>query len=99
VVSPIRAVVLREFQRHKMPLQYGSGVAGPSRRSADGAAERGRGVPAAHVRGQRIRQGILHEVKVREMNVDRQIRLVYPARRVLRHTGAGVLGSGGGMTR
>ena len=32
-----------------------------------------------------VRQGILCEVRVKEMDVDRQIRLVYPARRALSH--------------
>ena len=32
-----------------------------------------------------MRQGTLREVGVRELNVDREIRLVYPARRVLSH--------------
>jgi DNA-binding transcriptional LysR family regulator len=32
-----------------------------------------------------LTQGILREVKVKEMNVDRKIRLVYPARRALSH--------------
>jgi DNA-binding transcriptional LysR family regulator len=32
-----------------------------------------------------VKHGILREVKVTEMNVDRQIRLAYPARRALSH--------------
>jgi len=32
-----------------------------------------------------IRQEILHEVRVTEMNIDRKIRLVYPAKRGLSH--------------
>ncbi len=32
-----------------------------------------------------LRQGIVREVRVKEMNVDRKIRLVHPARRVLSH--------------
>jgi hypothetical protein len=32
-----------------------------------------------------VKQGNLHEVKVTEMKVDRQIRLAYPARRALSH--------------
>ena len=35
--------------------------------------------------GEEIRQGILREVRVKEMHVDRKIRLVYPARRALSH--------------
>jgi DNA-binding transcriptional LysR family regulator len=32
-----------------------------------------------------VRQGIVCEVRVKEMHVDRQIRLAYPARRALSH--------------
>ena len=34
---------------------------------------------------QEIEQGTLCEVKVKELNVERKIRLVYPARRALSH--------------
>jgi len=34
---------------------------------------------------QEIRRGLLREVKVREMSMERKIRLVYPARRALSH--------------
>jgi DNA-binding transcriptional LysR family regulator len=34
---------------------------------------------------QELRQGTLCEVKVEELNVERKIRLVYPARRALSH--------------
>ena len=34
---------------------------------------------------QEIRQGTLHEIRVKELNVERKIRLVYPARRALSH--------------
>ena len=43
-----------------------------------------------------IRQGMLHEVKVKEMDVDRKIRLVYPARRVLSHAAQAFLEVVGG---
>jgi len=32
-----------------------------------------------------IRHGLLREVKVKELDLERQIRLVYPARRALSH--------------
>jgi DNA-binding transcriptional LysR family regulator len=35
--------------------------------------------------GEEITQGILREVRVKEMNVERKIRLVYPARHALSH--------------
>ena len=47
--------------------------------------ERGRGVSAADVRGAGDRAGALCEVRVKEMNVERKIRLVYPTRRALSH--------------
>ncbi|MBX5497238.1 MAG: LysR family transcriptional regulator, partial [Bryobacteraceae bacterium] len=34
---------------------------------------------------QEVEQGLLREVKVDELNVERKIRLVYPARRALSH--------------
>jgi DNA-binding transcriptional LysR family regulator len=34
---------------------------------------------------QEVEQGLLHEVEVEELNVEREVRLVYPARRALSH--------------
>jgi hypothetical protein len=34
---------------------------------------------------QEISQGLLQEIRVKELNVERKIRLVYPARRALSH--------------
>jgi DNA-binding transcriptional LysR family regulator len=34
---------------------------------------------------QEIEQGLLREVKVKELHVERKIRLIYPTRRVLSH--------------
>jgi len=34
---------------------------------------------------QEIRQGLVHEIKVKELSLDRKIRLIYPARRALSH--------------
>ena len=50
VVSPYRALVIREFQRYKVPLQHGSGDADRGGDPQNGGAQRRRGVPAAHVR-------------------------------------------------
>jgi DNA-binding transcriptional LysR family regulator len=85
VVSPYRAVVLREFQRHKVPLHMDLEM--PTIEAIRKMVQRNEGVaflPRMCV-DEEIRQGMLHEVKVKEMNVDRKIRLVYPARRVLSH--------------
>jgi DNA-binding transcriptional LysR family regulator len=34
---------------------------------------------------QEIKQGLLHEIRVKELQLERKIRLVYPARRALSH--------------
>src|SRR5579864_3987971 len=85
VVSPYRDVVLREFQRHKVPLNMD--VEMPTIEAIRKMVQRNEGVaflPRMCV-GEEIRQGILREVRVKEMNVDRKIRLVYPSRRALSH--------------
>jgi DNA-binding transcriptional LysR family regulator len=85
VVSPYRAVVLREFQRHKVPLHMDLEM--PTIEAIRKMVQRDEGVaflPRMCV-DEEIRQGILREVKVTEMDVERKIRLVYPARRVLSH--------------
>ncbi len=85
VVSPYRAVVLREFQRHKVPLNMDLEM--PTIEAIRKMVQRNEGVaflPRMCV-GEEIRQGILREVLVKEMHVDRKIRLVYPARRALSH--------------
>ncbi len=85
VVSPYRAVVIREFQRHRVPLRMDLEM--PTIESIRKMVQRNEGVafiPHMCVE-EEIRQGILREVKVKEMRVDRPIRLVYPARRALSH--------------
>lgn len=85
VVSPYRAVVLRAFQRHKVPLHMDLEM--PTVESIRKMVERNQGVaflPRMCVEPE-IRHGRLHEVRVTELEVERQIRLVYPARRVLSH--------------
>ncbi len=85
VVSPYRAVVLREFQRHRVPLNMDLEM--PTVEAIRKMVQRNEGVaflPRMCV-GEEIRQGILREVLVKEMHVDRKIRLVYPARRALSH--------------
>lgn len=85
VVSPYRALVLREFQRQKVPLNMDLEM--PTVEAIRKMVERNEGVaflPRMCV-DEEVRHGILCEVRVTEMNVDRQIRLVYPARRALSH--------------
>ena len=96
VVSPYRAVVLREFQRHKVPLHMDLEM--PTIEAIRKMVQRNEGVaflPRMCV-DEEIRQGILQEVKVKEMDVDRKIRLVYPARRVLSHAAQAFLELVGG---
>ena len=85
VVSPYRDVVLREFQRHKVPLNME--VEMPTIETIRKLVQNNEGVafvPRMCVEKE-IEQGLLAEVKVKEMHVERKIRLVYPTRRALSH--------------
>ena len=85
VVSPYRALVLREFQRQKIPLNMDLEM--PTVEAIRKMVQRNEGVaflPRMCVNDE-VTHGILCEVKVTEMKVDRQIRLAYPARRALSH--------------
>jgi DNA-binding transcriptional LysR family regulator len=85
VVSPYREVVIKEFQRQKVSLNMD--VEMPTVESIRRFVQRNEGVaflPRMCVE-QEIGQGLLCEVEVEELHVDRHIRLVYPARRALSH--------------
>ena len=85
VLSPYRAVVLKEFQRHKVPLSMD--VEMPTVETIRKMVQRNEGVtflPHMTV-AQEVEQGVLREIKVTELRVDRHIRLVYPAKRSLSH--------------
>ncbi len=85
VLSPYRDVVLREFQRHKVPLNMD--VEMPTVETIRRMVQSNEGVaflPKMCVE-QELEQKMLYEVKVPELEVDRQIRLVYPNRRALSH--------------
>ena len=85
VLSPYRDVVLREFQSHKVPLNMQ--VEMPTIETIRKLVQNDLGVaflPRMCVE-QEIEQGILCEVRVKEMHVERKIRLVYPTRRALSH--------------
>jgi len=85
VVSPYREVVLREFQRHKVPLNME--VEMPTVETIRRLVEDNQGVaflPRMCVEKD-LDQRTLREVKVKEMQVERKIRLVYPSRRALSH--------------
>jgi DNA-binding transcriptional LysR family regulator len=85
VVSPYREVVVKEFQRRKVALNMD--VEMPTVESIRRMVQRNEGVaflPRMCVE-QEVGQGLLCEVDVEELHVDRNIRLVYPARRALSH--------------
>jgi DNA-binding transcriptional LysR family regulator len=85
VVSPYRALVIRAFQQHKVPLNMDLEM--PTVEAIRKMVERNEGVaflPRMCVE-EELRHGLLCEVKVKEMEVERKIRLVYPARRALSH--------------
>ena len=85
VLSPYREFVLREFQRHRVPLNMD--VEMPTVETIRRLVQRNKGVaflPKMCVE-QELESGALREVRVRELNVERKIRLVFPARRALSH--------------
>jgi DNA-binding transcriptional LysR family regulator len=85
VVSPYRDVVLREFQRHKVPLNME--IEMPTVETIRRLVEDNQGVaflPRMCVEKD-LEQKKLCEVRVKELHVERKIRLVYPSRRALSH--------------
>jgi len=85
VVSPYRALVIREFQRNKVPLNMDLEM--PTIEAIRKMVQRNQGVAflPRMVVEEEIRQGIVREVRVKEMVMDRPIRLAYPARRAVSH--------------
>ena len=85
VVSPYRDVVVREFQSHKVPLRMD--VEMPTIETIRRLVQHDIGVaflPRMCVE-QDIEQGSLCEVRVKELHVERKIRLIWPTRRALSH--------------
>jgi len=85
VISPYREVVVREFQKHQVPLRMD--VEMPTVETIRKLVQDNLGVaflPRMCVE-EEIAQGRLCEVRVKEMHVERKIRLVYPKRRALSH--------------
>jgi DNA-binding transcriptional LysR family regulator len=85
VLSPYRDVVLREFQSHKVPLRMD--VEMPTIETIRRLVQHNIGVaflPRMCVE-QEIEQGALCEVRVKELHVERKIRLIWPTRRALSH--------------
>ena len=91
VLSPYREVVIREFQAHKVPLRMD--VEMPTVETIRRLVQSNQGVaflPRMCVE-QEIEQRVLCEVRVKEINVERKIRVVYPTRRALSHAGRAFL--------
>ncbi len=85
VLSPYRAVVLKEFQRYKVALNMD--VEMPTVETIRKMVQRNEGVaflPRMCVE-QELKQDTLREVRVEELNVERKIHLVSPAKRSLSH--------------
>lgn len=85
VLSPYREIVLREFQRHRVPLNMD--VEMPTVETIRRLVQRNEGVaflPKMCAEPE-LEAGLLHEVRVKELDVERKIRLVYPAKRALSH--------------
>lgn len=85
VLSPYREVVIKAFQKERVPLNMD--VEMPTVETIRRMVQRNEGVaflPKMCVE-QEVEQGLLAEVQVEELRVERKIRLVYPARRVLSH--------------
>ncbi len=85
VLSPYREAVLREFQKHKVPINMD--VEMPTVETIRRLVQDNEGVaflPRMCVE-QEIKQNLLCEIRVRELNLERKIRLVYPGRRALSH--------------
>lgn len=85
VMSPYRELVLREFQAHKVPLNMW--VEMPTIEAIRKLVQANMGLaflPRMCVE-QEIEQKLVCEVKVKELHVERKIRLVYPTRRALSH--------------
>jgi DNA-binding transcriptional LysR family regulator len=85
VLSPYRELVLREFQRHKVPLNMD--VEMPTVETIRRMVQENEGVaflPRMCVE-QELAQGLLCEVRVKELYCERKIRMIYPSRRALSH--------------
>ena len=85
VLSPYRETVIQEFQRNRVPLNMD--VEMPTVETIRRLVQDNEGLaflPRMCVE-QELKQDLLREVRVRELNVERKIRLVYPARRALSH--------------
>jgi len=85
VLSPYRALVIKAFQSHKVPLNMD--VEMPTVETIRKMVQRNEGVAFLPRRcvEQEIEQGTLCEIGVPEVRMERPIRLVHPAKRALSH--------------
>jgi DNA-binding transcriptional LysR family regulator len=83
--SPYRDAVVREFSRYKVPLNREFEM--PTLEAIRKMVQRNEGVAFLPRMGveEELGQGNLREVKVKEIGIERKIRLVYPAHRALSH--------------
>lgn len=85
VLSPYREAVLRGFREHKITLNMD--VEMPTVETIRKLVQMNEGVaflPKMCVEPE-IRQGNLHEVRVKELDIERKVLLISPARRALSH--------------
>jgi DNA-binding transcriptional LysR family regulator len=85
VVSPYRDLVVKEFEAHKVPLRID--VEMPTVETIRKLVQANLGVaflPRMCVE-QEIEQKAVCEVRVKEMQMERKIRLIYPTKRALSH--------------
>jgi DNA-binding transcriptional LysR family regulator len=85
VVSPYRELVLREFRRHKVPLRMD--VEMPTLETIRRLVQDGQGVaflPRMCVQKD-VETGAVRELAVRELTVERKVRLLYAKGRTLSH--------------
>ncbi|MFN0106976.1 MAG: LysR family transcriptional regulator [Bryobacteraceae bacterium] len=85
VLSPYREIVLREFQRHRVPLNMD--VEMPTVETIRRMVQRNEGVaflPKMCVE-QEVEKGLMCEVRIEELSVERKVHLVTPSRRALSH--------------
>ena len=93
VLSPYRDIIIREFQKHRVPLNIQLEM--PTVETIRKMVQRGEGVaflPHMCVESE-LAAGTLKEVRVPELEyVERKIRLVHPSKRALSHAAAAFLG-------
>jgi DNA-binding transcriptional LysR family regulator len=85
VVSPYREILVREFERLKVTLNRD--VEMPTIEAIRKLVQQNEGVaflPRMCV-NQELEQGVLREVQVKELRIERKIHLVHPAHRTLSH--------------